>query len=108
MFKVLNSENNIKRLFFWFLSSHVSATFEVCVIRIESKMEATQASKRIRLSSSSPTVTIADLPNELIIEIVKHMNASSLLSFSGTCKRFFSVCQSSRYYHIVIIGSLPY
>ena len=107
MFKVLNSENNIKRLFFWFLSSHVSATFEVCVIRIESKMEATQASKRIRLSSRDE-VTINDLPNELIIEIVKHMNASSLLSFSGTCKRFFSVCQSSRYYHIVIIGSLPY
>ncbi len=70
-------------------------------------MEATQAPKRIQLSSRDE-VTINDLPNELIIEIVKHMNASSLLSFSGTCKRFFSVCQSTRYYHIVINGSLPY
>ena len=40
--------------------------------------------------------TIEILPNEMILKVLKHMNASDALAFSQTCKRFFSLYQSER------------
>lgn len=41
--------------------------------------------------------TILDLPNELLLMVVKPLNATDFLSFSSSCKKNFIACQMMRY-----------
>jgi len=48
-------------------------------------------------SQESTGFPILLLSNELLLHIVKELNASDLLSISASCKRFLGVCHMIRY-----------